>query len=62
LLARAVIAVVREWVYQPACLNGSPVAIEYYFIVVKFRLKDGVTVEGQTRPDGFRQDVVNSSI
>jgi protein TonB len=46
LLAGAVIAVVREWVYQPVCLNGSPVAIEYYFIVVTFMVKDGFAVEG----------------
>jgi protein TonB len=39
------LAAVQRWRYEPACLQGVPVALDYYQIIVNFNLKDGVTVE-----------------
>ena len=44
LLAPAALAAVRRWRYEPACLKGVHVAVDYQ-IKVNFSLKDGVTVE-----------------
>jgi TonB family protein len=41
----ATLAAVRQWRYEPACLQGVPVALDYYLIVVNFNLQDGVTVK-----------------
>jgi TonB family protein len=42
-LAAAVMAVVREWVFHPACVEGAHAAL-HYNIVVHFDSRDGVTV------------------
>lgn len=44
LLRDAALAAVKRWRYEPACLNGAPVAVDYS-ILISFSLKDGVTVE-----------------
>ena len=44
LLRDATLAAVKRWRYEPACLNGAPVAVDYS-IVISFSLADGVTVE-----------------
>jgi TonB family protein len=43
MLAKGALATVVQWRYGPACLKGTPVAIEY-LIVVNFDPEDGVTV------------------
>jgi TonB family protein len=44
LLRDAALAAARHWRYEPACLKGAPVAVDYV-IQINFSLKDGVTVD-----------------
>jgi protein TonB len=44
LFASAVLAAVKQWRYQPACLEGVPVALDYT-IVINFNLSNGVAVQ-----------------
>jgi TonB family protein len=41
----ATLAAVRRWRYEPARLQGVPLALDYYLIIVNFNLQDGVTVK-----------------
>lgn|SRR5579871_6527918 len=44
LLRDPALAAVKKWRYEPACLNGAPVAVDYS-IMISFSLKGGVAVE-----------------
>jgi protein TonB len=43
LLVSGVLAAVKQWRYQPACLEGVPVAVDYT-IEIDFNLHNGVTI------------------
>ena len=44
MLDNAALAAIRQWRYEPACVKGAPVAIDY-LIVLNFSLKNGITIE-----------------